>query len=115
MSKKEDTIAAIKYRILEEQKKHKQLDWAEIAAHKIYSTLVFQNVIEENTNKIQENEIKESIIATVKDLCACFLYYDRKEDDDLSAEDLEDAVKNGIVTIDEIVEEFRKQLKEHLT
>ena len=107
---KEDIIAAIKYRILEEQKKHKDLDWAEIAARKIYATLFSQDAVEENTN-----EMKENILATVKDLCANFLYYDRKEDEDLSAEDLEDAVKNGIVTIDEMVEEFRKQLEEHLT
>ncbi len=58
--------------------------------------------------------LKNYILATVQDLCANFLYYDRKEDDDLSAEDLEDAVKNGIVTIDEMVEEFRNQLEKHL-
>jgi len=58
--------------------------------------------------------LKNYILATVQDLCANFLYYDRKEDDDLSAEDLEDAVKKGIVTIDEMVEEFRNQLEKHL-
>lgn len=57
---------------------------------------------------------KEYILATVQDLCANFLYYDRKEDDDLSTEDLEDAVKNGIITIDEMVEEFRNQLEKNL-
>ena len=35
---KEQVIASIKQRILDEQKKHKTLDWAEIAARKIYST-----------------------------------------------------------------------------
>jgi hypothetical protein len=58
--------------------------------------------------------LKNYILATVQDLCSNFLYYDRKEDDDLSAEDLEDAVKKGIVTIDEMVEEFRNQLEKHL-
>jgi hypothetical protein len=57
---------------------------------------------------------KEYILATVKDLCADFLYYDRKEDEDLSDEDIEDAVKNGIITIDEIVETFREVLVKNL-
>lgn len=58
--------------------------------------------------------MKETIINTIKDLCADFLYYDRKEDEDLSADDLEEAVKNGTVTIDEMVETFRKQLEDTL-
>jgi hypothetical protein len=35
---KEEQIASIKQRILDEHRKHKSLDWAEIAARKIYST-----------------------------------------------------------------------------
>ena len=35
---KEDQIASIKQRIIDEYRKHKTLDWAEIAARKIYST-----------------------------------------------------------------------------
>lgn len=58
--------------------------------------------------------MKETILNTVKDLCANFLYYDRKEDEDLSADDLEEAVKNGTVTIDEMVETFRQQLENTL-
>jgi hypothetical protein len=34
---KEKIIASIKQRILDEHRKHKTLDWAEIAARKIYS------------------------------------------------------------------------------
>ena len=45
MNNKERIIAAIKYRILEEQKKHKELDWAEIAARKIYANLEFDYFI----------------------------------------------------------------------
>lgn len=58
--------------------------------------------------------MKETIINTIKDLCADFLYYDRKEDEDLSADDLEEAVKNGTVTIDEMVETFRRNLENTL-
>ena len=35
---KERIIASIKERILSEHKKHQTLDWAEIAARKIYAT-----------------------------------------------------------------------------
>jgi len=35
---KEQVISSIKQRILDEQMKHKTLDWPEIAARKIYST-----------------------------------------------------------------------------
>jgi len=35
---KEEIIASIKQRILDEYKKHNTIDWAEIAARKIYAT-----------------------------------------------------------------------------
>jgi hypothetical protein len=57
---------------------------------------------------------KDYILGIVKDLCADFLYYDRKEDEDLSGDELEEAVKNGIVTIDEMVETFREVLVKNL-
>lgn len=37
---KEDCIQSIRSRILSEFGKHKDLDWAEIAAHKIYSQFI---------------------------------------------------------------------------
>ena len=58
--------------------------------------------------------MKQIILNTITDLCSNFLYYDRKEDKDLSAEDLEEAVENGTITIDEMVEEFRRHLENTL-
>lgn len=58
--------------------------------------------------------MKEIIINTVKDLSANFLYYDRKEDDELSAEDLENAINSGEITIEEIVAEFESNLRKTL-
>lgn len=55
--------------------------------------------------------MKEQILKTIKDLCSCFLHYDRKEDEDLSVEQLNDAVKNGDITIDEMVAVFRETLE----
>lgn len=55
--------------------------------------------------------MKQYILDTISDLCSNFLYYDRKEDEDLSMEQLNKAVKDGVVTIDEMVSEFRKHLE----
>jgi|GEM_PF-5580059 len=55
--------------------------------------------------------MKQTILDTIKDLCSNFLYYDRKEDETLSHEELYEAVKNKEITIDEMVEEFRTCLE----
>lgn len=55
--------------------------------------------------------MKQTILDTISDLCTDFLYYDRKEDEDLTMEQLNEAVKNGEITIDEMVAEFRKHLE----
>ena len=59
--------------------------------------------------------LRQTIMTTVDDLVRDFVYYDRKEDDELSAADLESAISCGQVTVDEIVERFRVQLKEAFT
>jgi uncharacterized metal-binding protein YceD (DUF177 family) len=58
--------------------------------------------------------MKENIINTVKDLCSNFLYYDRKEDEELSEDDLIQAIEDGTVTIEEMVAEFENQLRNTL-
>ena len=60
---------------------------------------------------MEERTIKEEVIATIGDLCSDFLYYDRKEDEDLSMDKLNKAVADGEVTVDEMVAEFRKNLE----
>ncbi len=55
--------------------------------------------------------MKKIILDVISDLCSDFLYYDRKNDEDLSMEQLNEAVKNGEITIDEMVNEFRKNLE----
>lgn len=54
--------------------------------------------------------MKNKILNTVEDLVSKFLYYDRKEDDDLPNGAIETAIERGEITIDEIVEQFRKSL-----
>lgn len=53
---------------------------------------------------------KVTIEKTVEDLAGCFLYYDRKGDDDLPIGAIEDAVKRGEITLEEIVGKFRQEL-----
>lgn len=55
--------------------------------------------------------MKKIILNTINSLCSDFLYYDRKEDEDLSMEQLNEAVKSGEITVDEMVAEFRKHLE----
>ena len=55
--------------------------------------------------------MKQTILDTISDLCSDFLYYDRKGDEELTMEQLDEAVKNGEITIDEMVAEFRKHLE----
>lgn len=58
-------------------------------------------------------ERKQLIVNTISDLCMDFLYYDRKEDDELTQNDLIEAVKNKEITIDQMVNVFRIQLESH--
>ena len=53
---------------------------------------------------------KDQILGTVEDLAAKFLYYDRKEDEDLPAGAIEEAIAAGEVTVDEITDKFRSVL-----
>jgi hypothetical protein len=55
--------------------------------------------------------MKEKILDTIDDLCSDFLYYDRKNDEDLSFEQMDEAVKNGEITIEEMVDKFKQCLE----
>lgn len=62
----------------------------------------------------QENtpKLKKRILDTLDDLMSNFLYYDRKEDCDLEVGDIERAIEEGVITVDEMVEAFRAHLEE---
>lgn len=57
---------------------------------------------------------KENILCTVSDMVVCFMYYDRKEDETLPRGTIETAVKDGIISVDEIVAAFRQELQKAL-
>ena len=58
--------------------------------------------------------MKEEILKTVDDLVTGFLYYDRKEDEDLKVGDIDKAVKSGEITIKEMVDKFEICLRNGL-
>ncbi len=50
--------------------------------------------------------MKQEILNTVDDLVSSFLYYDRKEDEDLPLGKIEKAINDGTITEVEIVHQF---------
>ena len=55
--------------------------------------------------------VKNIILDTIDDLCSNFLYYDRKEDEDLTMELLNKAVDDGEITVKEMVDKFEECLR----
>lgn len=53
---------------------------------------------------------KQIILDTAEDLMSNFLYYDRKEDEQLTRGEICDALNAGEVTEDEILAVFRRHL-----
>ena len=58
--------------------------------------------------------MKQVIERTIKDLVADFLYYDRREDFELPNGAIETEIDEGNLTVDEIVEVFKKELQDSL-
>ena len=51
---------------------------------------------------------------TITDLVSKFLYYDRKEDEELPKGEIEAMIKKGETSIEEIVEVFKNELTKGL-
>lgn len=58
---------------------------------------------------------REEILVTVDDLVADFLYYDRKEDEDLPRGAIEEAIKAREISPEDIVARFSAKLFEALS
>jgi len=58
--------------------------------------------------------MKEIILDTITDLVSNFLYYDRKEDEELPRGFIESAIESGSVTVDELVSKFKGELEGRL-
>lgn len=58
--------------------------------------------------------MNDIILNTIDDLVSNFLYYDRKEDEDLPRGAIDDAVKDGSITIEAMVTQFEESLRRGL-
>jgi len=58
--------------------------------------------------------MRDLIFDTISDLVIDFLYYDRKEDEELGPGSIENAIKEGQITKEEIVKFFSDKLSERL-
>ncbi len=61
-------------------------------------------------NAERDGETRRLIQATLSDLVASFLHYDRKEDEELPYGVIEAAVMDGVFTEDQIIAYFRQEL-----
>jgi len=57
---------------------------------------------------------REIILDTISDSITDLFYYDRKEDEDLPRGAIEKAVRNGEITVDEIVTAWTEGVEEAL-
>ncbi len=56
------------------------------------------------------DKTKKLILGTVSDTMWRLLYYDRKEDEELPVGAIENAIKDGTVTVEEILAAVRKEI-----
>lgn len=54
----------------------------------------------------ENSEEKAIVLGKVEDAITDFMYYDRKEDEELSVAGLAEAIDTGLVSLEEIGEEF---------
>lgn len=52
----------------------------------------------------------ENIYNPIEDLVSDFLYYDRKEDEDLPRGAIQKAIKDGLITKEQIIKKFAESL-----
>lgn len=57
---------------------------------------------------------RQAIRITVIDLAANFLFYDRRDDECLSQGEIQEAIKAGEITIEEIGELFTNEIRTHI-
>lgn len=79
-------------------------------ARKNIKQISTQTKSKEEMNKIEEKTTKQKVLDRVSDLVTSFVYYDRKEDEELDVDQLNEAIESGEVTVNEIVEKFKRCL-----
>lgn len=60
---------------------------------------------------MEPDELKDHILGYIPDMISDFLYYDRKEDEELPLNMIENAIKSGALSTKDIVDRFQKELE----
>ena len=60
-------------------------------------------------------ELKDLILGLLGDALLDFIVYDRKDCEQLRRGQIEDAVKRGVVSVDELVQTFKTHMEDHLS
>ena len=71
-------------------------------------------ISKEDWDEFVEFDKKAYALEIISDIVADYLYYNRKEDEDLNRDDMEQLITSGQLTADEIIERFDKYLREAL-
>lgn len=58
--------------------------------------------------------MKQKILDTLSDTISNFLYYDRKEDDDLPVWEIEKSIKSWIISEDDLINLFKENLRDSI-
>ena len=85
-----------------------------LKCHHMFDVLSFNNCPKCGWHFPKRGEDRKNIIGRVKDLVSELLWYGRKEDDDVPRGLIEDCVKDGTVSADEIIKIFADELKAHV-
>ena len=72
---------------------------------------VIEEYIRETYSAVNENKKVNDLIS---DLVANFLYYDRKEDEEMPVGKLQDLIKSDKLTVEDITYIFNQELKKQL-
>ena len=65
-------------------------------------------------DKRRESDMRDIILGAVDDLVCSFIYYDRREDEDLPSGAIRDSIANKEISVDEIAAFFKAKLIERL-
>lgn len=57
---------------------------------------------------------RELILNVIETVVMNFMYYDRKEDEDLQNGDIESAIEAGEISLEEIVQKFKECIEQSL-
>ena len=61
--------------------------------------------------ELNDINLKKTILGAVSDMALNFMVYDRQEDEDLPVGVIEQAIKDGVVTVAEICSTFQQEIR----